>query len=84
MRHRVKRYPLLVSMSFLLAGLVLTASAQMAEGPTEPGAGEWRTWVLASVKELRLLAPRGPSDPCEHAVAAVAAFIGRAKHDGAE
>jgi membrane-associated phospholipid phosphatase len=29
----------------------------MAAGPIEPGAGGWRTWVLASGKELRLAPP---------------------------
>jgi membrane-associated phospholipid phosphatase len=36
---------------------MLTASAQTAAGPIEPGAGEWRTWVLTSGKELRLPPP---------------------------
>ena len=57
MSHRAKRYTLLVSMHFLLAGLVSTASAQMAAGPIEPGAGGWRTWVFASGQELRLPPP---------------------------
>ena len=39
MGHRVNRHIVLVFVSFLLAGLVLTASAQMASGPIEPGAG---------------------------------------------
>src|SRR5712691_9502613 len=59
MGHRVNRHIVLVFVSFLLAGLVLTASAQMATGPIEPGAGGWRTWVLASGKELRLAPPPG-------------------------
>jgi len=57
MGHRVNRHIVLVFVSFLLAGLVLTASAQMATGPIEPGAGGWRPWVLASGKELRLAPP---------------------------
>jgi membrane-associated phospholipid phosphatase len=57
MRHRVNCAIVLVFASFLLAGSVLTASAQMATGPIEPGAGGWRTWVLASGKELRLAPP---------------------------
>src|SRR5262245_61088616 len=57
MEHRVQRHIVLVLVSCLLAGLVLTASAQMATGPIEPGAGGWRTWVLASGKELRLPPP---------------------------
>src|SRR5262245_37982181 len=57
MDHRAKRHSVLVLVSCLLAGLVLTASAQMATGPIEPGAGGWRTWVLASGKELRLAPP---------------------------
>ena len=57
MGHRANRPIVLVFVSFLLAGFVLTASAQMAPGPIEPGAGGWRTWVLASGKELRLAPP---------------------------
>jgi hypothetical protein len=57
MGHRVNCSIVLVFVSFLLAGLVLTASAQTATGPIEPGAGGWRTWVLASGKELRLAPP---------------------------
>src|SRR5262245_66592924 len=57
MRYQVNRPIVLVFVSCLLAGLVLTASAQMATGPIEPGAGGWRTWVLASGQELRLAPP---------------------------
>src|SRR5262245_27838840 len=57
MRYQVNRPIVLVFVDCLLAGLVLTASAQMATGPIEPGAGGWRTWVLASGKELRLAPP---------------------------
>src|SRR5215813_13019925 len=57
MRKRAKRSAVLVFVSCLLAGLVLTASASMAAGPIEPGAGGWRTWILASGKELRLAPP---------------------------
>src|SRR5713101_1907311 len=57
MSHRVNRHLVFVFVSFLLAGFVLTASAQMAAGPIEPGAGGWRPWVLASGKELRLAPP---------------------------
>ena len=57
MDHRAKRHIVLVLVSCLLAGLVLTASAQMATGPIEPGAGGWRPWVLTSGKELRLAPP---------------------------
>jgi membrane-associated phospholipid phosphatase len=57
MRHRPVCSAVLVCISLLLADLVLTASAQMAAGPIEPSAGEWRTWVLASGKELRLPPP---------------------------
>jgi membrane-associated phospholipid phosphatase len=57
MSHRVNCSIVLVFVSFVLAGLVLTASAQTAMGPIEPGAGGWRTWVLASGKELRLAPP---------------------------
>src|SRR5712691_6502045 len=57
MSHRVNRHIVFVFVSFLLAGFVLTASAQMAAGPIEPGAGGWRPWVLASGKELRLAPP---------------------------
>jgi hypothetical protein len=42
MGHRVNRHIVLVFVSFLLAGLVLTASGQMASGPIEPGAGTWQ------------------------------------------
>src|SRR5712691_7571318 len=42
MGHQVNRHIVLVFVSFLLAGLVLTASAQMASGPIEPGAGMWQ------------------------------------------
>ena len=42
MGHRVNCHIVLVFVSFLLAGLVLTASAQMASGPIEPGAGTWQ------------------------------------------
>ena len=55
--HR-PHYPIvLVCVSVLLAGHVLTASAQVAAGSIEPGAGGWQTWVLASGSELRLPAP---------------------------
>jgi hypothetical protein len=57
MSYRVNRHIVLVFVGSLLAGLVLTASAQMAPGPIEPGAGGWRTWVLASGQELRLAPP---------------------------
>jgi len=57
MGHRANRHIVLVLVSCLLAGFVLAASAQMATGPIEPGAGGWRTWVLASGKELRLAPP---------------------------
>ena len=57
MEHRANRHIVLVFVSCLLAGFVATASAQMAAGPIEPGAGGWRTWVLASGKELRLAPP---------------------------
>ena len=57
MDHRAQRHIVLVFVSCLLAGLGSTASAQMATGPIEPGAGGWRTWVLASGKELRLAPP---------------------------
>ena len=42
MGHRVHHHIVLVFVSFLLAGLVWTASAQMASGPSEPGAGTWQ------------------------------------------
>ena len=42
MGYRVHHHIVLVFVSFLLAGLVLTASAQMASGPSEPGAGTWQ------------------------------------------
>src|SRR5215510_5849930 len=45
MEHRAQRHIVLVFVCCLLAGLVLTASAQTATGPIEPGAGGWRTWV---------------------------------------
>jgi membrane-associated phospholipid phosphatase len=57
MSYRVNRHIVLVFVGSLLAGLVLTASAQMTPGPIEPGAGGWRTWVLASGQELRLAPP---------------------------
>jgi hypothetical protein len=57
MSYRVNRHMVLVFVDSLLAGLVLTASAQMASGPIEPGAGGWRIWVLASGQELRLAPP---------------------------
>ena len=57
MRSRSECSAVVVCVSFLLAGLVLTASAQMAADLIEPRAGEWRTWVLASGKELRLPPP---------------------------
>jgi hypothetical protein len=57
MRSRSECSAVVVCVSFLLAGVVLTASAQMAADPIEPGAGEWRTWVLTSGKELRLPPP---------------------------
>ena len=57
MDHRAQRHIVLVLVSCLLAGLVLTASAQMVTGPIEPGAGGWRPWVLASGQELRLAPP---------------------------
>src|SRR2546428_11092757 len=38
MGHRANRSIVLVFVCFLLAGFVLTASAQMATGPIEPGA----------------------------------------------
>ncbi len=57
MGHRANRHIVLVLVSCLLAGVVLTASAQMATGPIEPGAGGWHTWVLASGQELRLAPP---------------------------
>jgi hypothetical protein len=43
MRNRARHAAVLVFVSFLLADLVLTASAQMTAGPIEPGAGGWRT-----------------------------------------
>jgi PAP2 superfamily len=42
MGHRVNRPIVLVFVSFLLAGLVLSSSAQMASGPIEPSAGTWQ------------------------------------------
>lgn len=57
MGHRTNCHMVLVFVSCLLAGLVLTASAQIATGPLEPGAGEWWPWVLASGKALRLAPP---------------------------
>jgi membrane-associated phospholipid phosphatase len=57
MRHRGTCSAVFMCVSLLLASLVLTSSAQMAEGPIEPSAGEWRTWVLASGRELRLPPP---------------------------
>jgi hypothetical protein len=57
MRNRAQYSALLVFVSFLFAGLMLTASAQTAAGPIESDAGGWRTWVLASGKELRLPPP---------------------------
>src|SRR5215831_330169 len=57
MGYRVNRHIVLVFVDCLLAGLVLTASAQMATGPIELGAGGWRTWVLASGQALRLAPP---------------------------
>src|SRR5262245_16018181 len=57
MSHRANGHIVLVFVSCLLAGVVLTASSQTAAGPIEPGAGEWRPWVLASGKELRLAPP---------------------------
>ena len=57
MEHRVNRHIVLVFVCCLLAGFAVTASAQMATGPIEPGAGGWRTWVLASGKEFRLAPP---------------------------
>lgn len=57
MRHRAKHSTVLLFVSFLLIGRALTASAQIAAGPIEPGAGGWRTWVLASGQELRLAPP---------------------------
>jgi len=57
MRNCVQHAAVLVFVSFLCAGLVLPAAAQTAAGPIEPGAAGWRTWVLASGKELRLPPP---------------------------
>jgi hypothetical protein len=57
MGHRANRHIVLVLGICLWAGLVLTASAQAATDPIEPGAGGWRPWVLTSGKELRLSPP---------------------------
>jgi membrane-associated phospholipid phosphatase len=57
MDHRAKRHIVVVLVSCLLAGLVLTASAQTARDPIEPVVGGWRPWVLASGQELRLAPP---------------------------
>jgi membrane-associated phospholipid phosphatase len=57
MGHRATRYAVLVLVSFVSVGLMSTSPAQSAAGPIEPGAGEWRTWVLVSGKELRLPPP---------------------------
>ncbi len=57
MGNRVQHAAMLLFVSFLCAGLVLPAVAHTAAGPIEPGAAGWRTWVLASGKELRLPPP---------------------------
>ena len=45
--------------NLLLAALLLSALLQSA-AQTEPGAGRWKTWLVTSVKDLRLAEP--PSD----------------------
>jgi hypothetical protein len=57
MFNRAQHAAILVFVSFLHAGPVLPAVAQTAAGPIEPDAAGWRTWVLASGKELRLPPP---------------------------
>ncbi|MBM3226513.1 MAG: vanadium-dependent haloperoxidase, partial [Candidatus Tectomicrobia bacterium] len=57
MRYRMNRFAMLVLTGYLYASWVLTASAQIATGPIEPGAGAWRPWVLASGQAFRLGAP---------------------------
>jgi len=57
MNHRVHYHMVLVLVSCLLAGSVVTAAAQRAAGPIEPDAGGWHTWVLASGQALRLAPP---------------------------
>ena len=46
MGYRVNRHIVLVFVDCLLAGLVLTASAQMATGPIELGAGGFEEEVF--------------------------------------
>lgn len=57
MCNRVQHAAVLVFVSSLCTALVLPALAQTAEGPIEPGAAGWQTWVLTSSKELRLPPP---------------------------
>ena len=59
MGHRVNRHIVLVFVSFLSAGLVLTASAQMASGPIEPGAGTWQACALARGGRCKALGRAG-------------------------
>jgi hypothetical protein len=56
MRHAVGR-ALAVFGSVVVLASLLPALAMGQAGPVEPGAGRWRTWVLASGKEMRLPAP---------------------------
>ena len=56
-RNRARKSWLFLLCSLLLAGITITASAQIVSGPIEPRAGTWKTWVLASGSELRLPAP---------------------------
>ena len=56
-RNRARRLWLFLLCSLQLAGITITASAQIASSPIEPRAGTWKTWVLPSGSELRLPAP---------------------------
>jgi hypothetical protein len=57
MQRNPRKLSLILTCGFLLAGITITASAQMVSGPIEPRAGTWKTWVLKSGSELRLRPP---------------------------
>ena len=51
-----------VTFGFLLLALPVTAQDKRSTSQVEPGAGQWKTWVISSGKDYRVPPPPSPSE----------------------
>jgi membrane-associated phospholipid phosphatase len=53
---------LAASLLFSQTALAFAGHGKRANEPVEPGAGDWRTWVISSGRDFRVPAPPSPSE----------------------